>query len=324
VICRHVALLPGVPNKVAAIASLFDGVLGVRFFFTISGFLITWQLLNDERNNGCASLKRFYIRRAVRILPVYVTFLLVMAMLQVAGFYYQSCFIWLQNLTFTRNFFQTGNFEYLATAHLWSLSVEEQFYFLWPLGFLLLPGQPAKRIRLLIGVIILSAIWKTIALFGSYNRQLFFLFEPFSTLLHMDCLAYGCIGAILFATGKEGIGRFFKKYSLPILLLSSAAILVPEIAGLEIGLQPLGFSLLLLESVFLPEFGPFQFLNHPWVIKCGIVSYSLYIWHELILCLWPLPALWFLALPATFAVGWASYLFLEKPFFGLRQKLRVS
>jgi peptidoglycan/LPS O-acetylase OafA/YrhL len=99
--------------------------------------------------------------------------------------------------------------------------------------------------------------------------------------------------------------------------------LLPEIAGLGIGLQAAGFAFLLLQSVLLPEFKPFQCLNHRWLVKIGVLSYSLYIWQELVYLLWPLPSLWFLSFPATFAAGLLSYNFLEKPFLSLRAKFRT-
>ena len=87
-------------------------------------------------------------------------------------------------------------------------------------------------------------------------------------------------------------------------------------------IQSFGFIFLLLQSVLLPEFKPFKILNHRWLVGIGILSYSLYIWQQLIFVLWPFPQLWFLAFPMTFVAAWLSYNLLEKPFFALRSKLR--
>jgi len=108
----------------------FDGELGVRIFFVLSGFLITHLLLEEASATGTISLKRFYIRRTLRILPIYVTYLLVLGVLTALGLYHDSFSSWIGALTFTRNMIGQGR---SATVQLWSLAVEEQFYLLWPM-----------------------------------------------------------------------------------------------------------------------------------------------------------------------------------------------
>jgi peptidoglycan/LPS O-acetylase OafA/YrhL len=73
---------------------LSDGYLGVRFFFVISGFLITYLLILEQAQNNCVSLKKFYIRRGLRILPVYFAFLAVVAVLQLTTNLHQAPITW--------------------------------------------------------------------------------------------------------------------------------------------------------------------------------------------------------------------------------------
>lgn len=321
----HTEYTPGIPPPVSHLVfKIFDGLLGVRFFFTISGFLITWLMLQEEREAGFMSLKKFYVRRALRILPVYLACLLVMAGLQLAGLAIQNGFIWLQLITFTRNFYQTGHFECPISLHFWSLAVEEQFYLFWPLVFVSLARATGKRICFLAGTILLSIACKIIALLGCYNRHFYFLFEDYSTFMFLDCLAYGCLGAILLDTQRAGLKRFFERFLWPVFLLACLCLLVPELVGLGVGLQSFGFIFLLLQSVLVPAFKPFQILNHRWMVRIGILSYSLYIWQQLVFQLWPVPQVWLLALPMTFVAAWLSYNFLEKPFFSLRSKFRTQ
>ena len=323
VLCQHIPFTDGFPSQYSSLVyRTVDGNLGVRVFFTISGFLITWLMVKEEKEFGCMSLSNFYLRRGLRILPVYLACILVMASLQLAGISSQKGFVWFQLLTFTRNFYETGHAECVLSAHFWSLSVEEQFYLIWPVIFLLLGRAPKRRIGFLIFLILISTGWKIIALLGFYSRHLSFLFEEDSTFLYLDCIAYGCIGAVLLDTNARGLKSFFEKFSRPIFFLSCLLLVTPEVAGLGMALQSFGFIFLLLQSVLLPECKPFKILNHRWLGGIGILSYSLYIWQQLIFVLWPFPRLWFLAFPMTFAAAWLSYNLLEKPFFALRSKLR--
>src|ERR1700722_15703426 len=79
----HCTYAAGFPQELKPIFSrLFDGDFGVRIFFIISGFLITRVMIGEHNQTGQVSLKNFYIRRALRILPVYFSFLAVLVALQ--------------------------------------------------------------------------------------------------------------------------------------------------------------------------------------------------------------------------------------------------
>ena len=131
VLVSHMPFSAGFPEPYAyQLTEVFDGELGVRLFFVLSGFLITHLLLAEARASGGISLKRFYIRRALRILPIYVAYLLVLGVLTALGLYHDALSSWIGALTFTRNMIGQGR---SATVQLWSLAVEEQFYLVWPL-----------------------------------------------------------------------------------------------------------------------------------------------------------------------------------------------
>ena len=126
VLVQHSTMAAGFPPALTPWIKRFDlGSLGVQFFFVISGFLITWLLLQEQARHGRISLKHFYLRRALRILPVYFFYLFVLGCLTR---YEQPGYLWAANLTFTTNYFWPPE----GTAHFWSLGVEEQFYLLWP------------------------------------------------------------------------------------------------------------------------------------------------------------------------------------------------
>jgi peptidoglycan/LPS O-acetylase OafA/YrhL len=80
VLGNHSTFAAGFPNGLKPFFYwFFDGGLGVRFFFVISGFLITWLMILEKDKNGSVDLRKFYIRRGFRILPVYFAFLGILA-----------------------------------------------------------------------------------------------------------------------------------------------------------------------------------------------------------------------------------------------------
>jgi len=206
----HTSMMHGVPLNLSRLFSaLFDGNLGVRFFFTISGFLITWLMLKEEAEFGCVSLKNFYIRRILRIWPVYFSYVALLGVLQAFGLLVQDPFVWRGLLTFTRNFFDIMLETYAdgVSGHCWSLSIEEQFYFFWPFIFLLLKTK--GRIWFLIATILFSNGFGTIDNLGLHDRHAHILFGKCSTFYYMDCLSWGCLGAI-WLTAVDGGGANWK------------------------------------------------------------------------------------------------------------------
>src|SRR3954454_11623566 len=138
------------------------GFLGVDVFFVISGYLITCLLLSDWQQHGGVGLKRFWYRRARRLLPALFTMLFVVSLYAIlflpdvlsqlrgeviaALFYVENWFLVFRNLSY---FQSTGRPPLLQ--HVWSLAVEEQFYLFWPLillAALKVWGGQKKRILL--------------------------------------------------------------------------------------------------------------------------------------------------------------------------------
>ncbi|NJK89209.1 MAG: acyltransferase [Myxococcales bacterium] len=108
------------------------GFLGVDMFFVLSGFLIVTLLLREKDRRGSISLQNFYIRRSLRIFPVYYGLLLVLSLVFLLKPDSETGQVWFQELpillTYTANFFEVTTFMTIA----WSLSAEEQFYLVWP------------------------------------------------------------------------------------------------------------------------------------------------------------------------------------------------
>ena len=316
----------------------FDGNLGVRFFFVLSGFLITYLLLKEHVRTGTLSFRSFYARRALRILPVYFGFLAVVLGLQVFTPAHQSGITWLANLTFTTNFVPRP----LFTFHLWTLAIEEQFYFLWPVILYLSGLQNTHRIlRVLVIPVVISPICKALSCSGYtilLPDALSPFFEDFSSFFYFDSLAIGCMAAVLYVKYNREILIMFSKHGTAIALTGATFILGPYIleklylahlfttfAGNFF--QAIGFAMLLLQSIFFPRF--FKPLNWAITRQIGVLSYSIYIWHMLF-CSNPqsfgLSHVWFMSfrgwLVAVFLVATVSYYCLEKPVMALRERFR--
>jgi peptidoglycan/LPS O-acetylase OafA/YrhL len=117
--------------------------LGVVVFFVISGFLITSLLMHEYDTTRRISLRLFYARRTLRIFPASYFYLCVICLLSASNFIHlRGVDIW-HAFTYTVNFFPGRSWQ---VGHLWSLSVEEQFYLLWPFAFAVSGPRKANRV----------------------------------------------------------------------------------------------------------------------------------------------------------------------------------
>src|SRR5215475_12800497 len=158
------------------------GTLGVRIFFVLSGFLITKILLQEHERTATISLRDFYIRRAYRIFPAAVVYLLVVGGI----FWHQLRWYDIAAATFYVANMQTSLPWMLG--HLWSLSIEEQFYLLWPFA---LKIWFRRRTAILVGVFLFTPAFLT-ALYALHARGGIVSSLP----VYADGLAIGCLLAI--------------------------------------------------------------------------------------------------------------------------------
>lgn len=318
------------------------GDLGVRAFFIISGFLITRLMLQEQEKTGSINLRNFYIRRALRIFPVYFVFLGVLLALQLAGDFPfpRTAGIWLKNLTFTTNFGR--EFDGISD-HLWSLAVEEQFYLMWPTLFVLLRGGMRHRILLVaLGLpLVIAPLVRTIVYLHWDMGVAAPLFARWSYFATFDALAMGCVAAFLVTFRRAAVENWMKARSW--LVLTGAVMVIVGLyylrgsyllARLTVpfgdSLQELAMTLLLIQSVLFPTFGPYPLLNTSLLCRVGVLSYSLYIWQQLFFVEsavsgwgtgWWISFPWVVAL--VFAVAAASYYGLEAPLMKLRARFKA-
>ena len=318
---------------------LLTGDLGVRCFFIISGFLISWLMLGEYDSEGRVSLRHFYIRRVLRILPVYFAFLGILGCLSLFTPFKQTMVNWIGNLTFTTNIVESS----WTSGHLWSISIEEQFYLVWPVLFVSfgLAGKPRLALFLLSLPLCVAPIWRIITYKQFYPDSLSLLFTHFSFFNYFDCLAVGCACAFVLrrwpALVQTKLGfRPNLVATLALALISFPMLFgtLPHIPGrvtaaLTTSFQAAGFSLLMLQSTILPDLAFYRVLNWKPVRHLGVLSYSIYIWQQ-IFCTSPgvfglAPTWWFLFpgwLVSALMAAHLSYYILERPFFRLRSRFR--
>jgi peptidoglycan/LPS O-acetylase OafA/YrhL len=169
-----------------------NGYFGVDVFFLLSGFLITFLLINEKEKTGKINLFNFYVRRALRIWPLF--FLIALTAPLVANWFNTTHAPVYTNLLFINNFWVIKhNWWMFPTAQLWSLCIEEHFYLFWPL---LVAFIPVKRLPVLfIVTIFVSFLYRFyVGFYGSCDWYKLYL----HTFSRMDALAIGAYAAYFY------------------------------------------------------------------------------------------------------------------------------
>jgi len=305
------------------------GYIGVDIFFVISGFLIT-RIIVDELTENNFSIKRFYERRAKRILPA-LSFVLIITTILAFIFMpanllksYANSLISVVTFTSNFHFFTTsGYFSTLADQkpllHTWSLAVEEQFYLFFPL---LLSYFWLKGIKLLIKIIfglaassLLLSHFLALNLYTDANFYLIFsrAWELFA-------------GALIALTNiDKTITKKWLRESLGIigLALIFYAIFIFDdntlFPSFWTVIPVMGSMLIIAFSNENTLIG--RLLSNRFMVSIGLISYSLYLWHQPLFAFLrlksigePTTALFLVAITLTFLLATISYRYIEQPF----------
>ena len=312
------------------------GHIGVRLFFILSGFLIT-RLLLDARSAAqfepATALRSFYARRALRIFPPYFGMLGVLWLFNLEG----AREGWVWHALYLSNFWYAVKDAWTpwVLCHTWSLSIEEQFYIVWPLLVLLTPRRLLGR--LCVGVIACSLAYRFYwPLTGdpSLARD---LLPPAS----MDALAAGALLAV-HRSHVTAWPRWMAASWLPLSILSLVLLWARSTAmgpvpdwlvwiGLEVSpLVPLAMLVGSASAGFRSDFG--RLLELPPLTALGRVSYGVYLFHPVVLALVVNAQAWIpvnvseqgfgrllVAGSATLVVAAVSWLAFEKPLNALKR-----
>jgi peptidoglycan/LPS O-acetylase OafA/YrhL len=324
VILSHLLGTAGFPLGPRALGAAGDlGYLGVRVFFVISGYLITNLLIAEAAKTGSISLKGFYIRRAYRILPAaYALIITIIVASQVSSLDVSGHDI-AAAATYTMNYHYERSWE---LGHLWSLSVEEQFYLVWPL--LVMVFGVRRIVPLSAALIVLAPICRILAWRYAPNPD-DVVMEAYPCV--MDSIAAGCLlaGARTYLDGKRwyrfftaGVGFVVVVGAIAYAQLPSDHVLMVYVV--DVTVMNVGLAVLVDRFVRYPG-GPIGVaLNWRPLMFVGTLSYSLYLWQQPFLnhhvhrsvTAWPVNV--------VLAIGCAlgSYYLVEKPFLALRDRRR--
>ena len=327
VILAHMAwhLPPAIRDNSLFRLGIGNGAHGVAVFFVISGYLITMLLLKELDKDGMVSLKRFYLRRSFRIFPPFYVFMGVMGLLWIARVIPQDPRSFAAAVTYTFAWFPGVHGYFIF--HSWSLSVEEQFYLLWPLAFVIWPNR--KRLTgIAVTVTVAMPILRVALYFAAPGLR---GHEGFMVQGWIDTISLGCLLAILplhkvqrYLNGwLAGCMLVIALYGVPLLLSALprrvasflSLLAVPTVTAFCIG----G---VLLYVVQHPDGLAGRLLNNPVIRHVGVLSYSLYLWQQLFLGreLAMLPyGLIFLVLTAEL-----SFWLVERPSLRLRGMLEST
>ena len=263
------------------------GLHGVQIFFVISGYLITTLLLREYDRTGTVSFKRFYARRALRIFPPFYVYFAVLAILWIAGVIPEHWPTYLASATYT--FIYLPNPHGWYVEHAWSLSVEEQFYLLWP-ALLLCAQRRAKSISLAVAIIALMPIVRVVLYLAVTNPE-----RALVTSSSADTLMVGCLLALFSnrAAFQQFHRRFVNAWTAALLMVTGFLVVpylsaklthgIPGILIIALGntVTALSIGSILIYVTDNPTSPAGRFLNLRLVRHVGVISYSLYLWQQL-------------------------------------------
>ncbi|MDP9256657.1 MAG: acyltransferase [Actinomycetota bacterium] len=331
----------------AQVPGLHGGAIGVDIFFTLSGFLITGVLLRPA-DLSWAELKRFYMRRVLRLFP---------ALIVVVAFCLLYSLLWLDDgarsfvftesatsLSYTTDFYlsfvQRPGDPWGLLGHTWTLGVEEQFYLIWPFALILIMRRATVRAKLTL--VFLAAVADSVWRAGlNISGQHAYIGSAFDT--HLDVLLVGCALALALPDVVDRLEQRHQRSMTCGALASICLIAMISAVPPHLRVFPLDTGYLVVAiataAIIVRLIVPcstrvarsyvavFSFSPVVWI---GAISYGIYLWHVVVFDIFKrafdidtqqrrvvfAPLL----LLATIAVAALSYYVVEKPFLRLKDE----
>ncbi len=282
----------------AGVPGISGGYVGVDVFFVISGFVITGVLLRERAERDSTSLRRFYARRARRILPAAT---LVIIVTVVAAFHFlgpltghETAIDGQWAAVFLANFhFAASQTNYLASQqppsalqNYWSLAVEEQFYIVYPTIFLVTAGvlrrSPLRHRLAGVLVVIIAASYAFSIVFTSANAASAF-FSPLTRAWEL------AIGGLIAVSGHklrympQAWAALISWLGLGVIIVASVTLTSTTVyPGALVAVPVVGAAFVIAAGAAEPVWGVERLLRQRPFQLLGLISYSLYLWH------WPI------------------------------------
>ncbi len=303
---------------------------GVTLFFVISGFLITYLLLNEQEQSHTVSIPKFYIRRILRIWPIYYLYLIIALSITAQ---WSDSNIWYY-------IFFGANIPFILTigiwpiVHYWSIGVEEQFYLFWPW---IVKFTQGKNVRLLTMAVGLCALW-LICKWGIYLGWGTNTAYRFFAATRFDCMMIGAIGAILYFTKAKWFNRLMSNRLTGLICLLLLFFSQPWASIVPAPVRPQIIALLSLVCIMNQLYQPIINLENRLCDFVGKISYGIYIIHPLLIFLLsglyrsldiPLSkgmatvSIYIFITLTTILIAWLSYRFYESPFLRMKNRFAI-
>ncbi len=318
------------------------GWMGVDLFLCLSAFLFTKLLYLEYQRTGTINIPFFYIRRTLRIWPLYYLFVIAMLIITFYTRVDVTCVRILGMLTFTDDLLTASllNYNVIAFAgHLWTISYEEQFYAVipWLLRYLFKASSHAKTL-ILAGALVVGLLIRAVFIYMQVPYVAIWVlpFTHFDSILFGLFIGLGILDPIMnripsLLTGLAGL------LSLATVSFLSAPQVAPWIQTLTyFFLTGLGMALILHTVLRTGHLPAMRWISSRPMAFLGKISYGLYVYHLLCLSVvadffhtdpasyWPWVATVFvLPLMATIIVSSVSYTFVEKPFLRLKERFAI-
>jgi peptidoglycan/LPS O-acetylase OafA/YrhL len=331
----------------AGLDRVVPGGFGVTVFFFLSGYLITTLMRLEAEKTGHVSLKHFYLRRALRILPPFYIVLVAATALGAIGFLRGD--VRPQLLPVASQVLHVSNYWIAAhgwsgiatgTGVYWSLAVEEHFYLVFPAVFLVLTRlrlTGRQKAWVFWGACALVLAWRCVLVFGLHaGVDRTYLCSD----TRVDSIAFGCALAVWNNPMLDGIGGRPPSPLLwrGLLLPAGVALLLVTFVvrggafreTLRYTLQGIALTPIFMSAVRWPQWLPFRLLNWRPLRFLGTLSYSLYLVHHATLGAFEqhvaASALTraVLAFLVSVAVAWTIYRWVEKPCARIRRRLSAA
>jgi peptidoglycan/LPS O-acetylase OafA/YrhL len=318
------------------------GFLGVDVFFVLSGFLITRLLLEERELTGHVALLRFYLRRILRLFPALVVVCLAVAIYAAIWLpHAQLVQTWhdvFATATYHMNWVQALHDQpaFGLLDHAWSLSIEEQFYVVWPLiliGAHRLGGVRGVGLVALVGALVSAGLRVVFVHHGLPDRRIYFGLDS-----HADGLLLGCALAaltLLWPGLPDALTSRATRWIGPAALVAVAAAAATVTLTSRALYQWGYFAFVIVTALLIADLYArgltSRGLRHQPLVAVGRISYGLYLWHWPVYLVlnggrihWAFVPLTLLRLAVSGVFACGSFILVEQPFLRLKRRLEPA